>query len=233
MIKRILLKTIPVLILCLAAAMPAFAETTVPEMGAENSIADSGQTDADARDETLNSASASAGDAAEESAQEAKNGAESDETADEISQTEEGEPAPEKGCEATGERETEISSEEADAVADAESDTVSEAEDESAAMNNNSLKLIAIGHGELSADKEGRVICKSHEGYEIISITADRDAEGIRKGAEIPEDEISDISFQEGTTITAVFGKIPEDSMLSIRPVSAHAAFGSEDAPQQ
>ncbi len=92
--------------------------------------------------------------------------------------------------------------------------------------DDNGLSLIAVGKGTLAVNDDGSVICTPQTGYEITSITADKDAGGVRKGNEIPEDDISDISFIEDTTITAVFRKTPEDDNRGARPASAVAAFG-------
>lgn len=113
-----------------------------------------------------------------------------------------------------------------------EADTKAEDASETSSPDEPELTLVTIGHGDLSVDKAGKVSCTPDQGYEILSITANKDAEGVKKGREIPETGISEITFKDDTTITAVFGKIPEDNMLSTRPLSAHAVFGPADDSQ-
>ncbi len=116
---------------------------------------------------------------------------------------------------------------------DPEAEAKAEEASETSPSDDPELTLVTIGHGDLSLDKEGKLSCIPDTGYEIISITADKDAEGVKKGREIPETGISEITFRDDTTITAIFGKIPEDNMLSTRPLSARAAFGTTDESQQ
>lgn len=90
----------------------------------------------------------------------------------------------------------------------------------------NGLTLIAVGRGSLTVDEDGCVSCIPDEGYEVISIIADKDAGEIRKGKQIPELEISEMEFEEDTTVTAVFSRNPEENIPTARPLSAGAAFG-------
>lgn len=91
------------------------------------------------------------------------------------------------------------------------------------------LNLVTVGRGSLYIDEDDNVICTPASGYEVISITADKDAEDIEKGEEIPEEDIEEMYFEDGTTITAVFMKGYENDLAQSRPASAAAVFGTED----
>lgn len=87
------------------------------------------------------------------------------------------------------------------------------------------LRLITDGKGSLILNGDGTVECAAAEGYETVSITADKRAGDTAPGDQIPELEVSDIRFEEGTTITAVFQKPGTDEPVLKTPASAAAVF--------
>lgn len=92
------------------------------------------------------------------------------------------------------------------------------------------ITLVSYGEGRLKFQSDGSVVCKPDAGCETVSITADKDAEDIKAGRQIPELEISEISFEDDTTITAVFRRDLDEDCLDIMPASANAVFGSQTA---
>lgn len=87
------------------------------------------------------------------------------------------------------------------------------------------LVFVTDGEGSLTLSKEGAVVCTPDKGYEIVSITADKDAGEIEANRQIPVDSLSELTFEKGTTITAEFSRITEDDVTA-KPVSATAIFG-------
>ena len=87
------------------------------------------------------------------------------------------------------------------------------------------LTLVCIGRGKMDVTEEGSVTCTPEEGWEIVSITADSEVEGIEAGEQIPETEITNMPFEDGTTVTTVFDWICDDCVCTSMPDSAGAIF--------
>ena len=87
------------------------------------------------------------------------------------------------------------------------------------------LTFVSTGGGEMDVTEDGHIICDPEAGWEVVSITSDSSVEGIEAGEQIPEDEIAELSFEAGATITAVFGWIGDDCLSESVPESAAAIF--------
>lgn len=87
------------------------------------------------------------------------------------------------------------------------------------------LTLVCVGEGEMDTTEDGHLLCTAGAGWEIVSITADSEVEGIGAGEQIPETEIDELSFEDGTTVTAVFERICDDFVYASVPDSAGAIF--------
>ena len=210
------------LILVLAMIVPVFAESGMAET--ERYIPEAG-TSPEQEAETADGAS------------DAKDAAEADR---EIAAEETGPAADKAGPadEETGHADEEAASDEAsveDNEDGAEKETVpdnagkdpeQDKPDKTAEPGEADLTLVAVGKGKMSCSDDGSVRCRPAKGYEVVSITADKDAEGIRAGKQIPELEIGEIEFDDGTTITAEFEKIDEGDLQPSRPDSSGAVFG-------
>ena len=100
-----------------------------------------------------------------------------------------------------------------------EDDEIQETEEEAAAEEENAsaddaVSLIADGRGKVYMTDDGPDY-EPARGYELIMITADKSAGEYEAGEEIPEDEIKDIKFEPGTTVTYKFIVIEGDDPAS------------------
>ena len=217
-----------VLLICLIAAAPALADAATADTQVASGLAaelpdsvnvqsENPRTDSEypERETELNAVSEPK-DPEDDTLQKAENGAEGEGESHVIAEDTDAKSASNIDCEVIEDTET-----------DAGTESAAETEKETTIKNDEGLTLVSVGCGDLFVDKDGRVSCVPEKGYEIISITADKDADDVKKGNQIPETEIAEISFDEDTTITAIFRKTPEDELFGIRPVSATSIFGN------
>ena len=90
--------------------------------------------------------------------------------------------------------------------------------------NDKYVRYIFTGGPELEM-KDGVPAYSTHGKYELVSITADKDAGKYKAGDEIPEEEIREGFFSSGTTVTYVFIKAEEDDTHGYYTVSAEAEY--------
>ena len=87
------------------------------------------------------------------------------------------------------------------------------------------VKYIVRGKGQLCFDDNGGLTARDLCGSELVSVTSDTGTDGHSKGEPLNEDEVMEMLFPEGTTVTFTFESAEPDEAFFRGVPSCDAEF--------